>query len=294
MSMVKKLAAVAAATLMCNVAHAALVTQWEYYDEIGFADYEGDGIRVSGNSGEELGLPTTLRWGSGSRNSLTTHGNSTGVIDTFGIAPGAGLVHHNHVNPSDFTLQSVTLRNVLQLTPIAPNPPYNGAFTIEGPTLSFDLLFHESVNRPRSGVCSDGTSVFNPINIRGCRDFFVLANPEALTPIQFPFQDWLYTIAIIAPGVLPLRPQACDVVGLSPGCIGMMTRENGNTTFQPYFTIVAQPLLPIPLLQIAAASTFDSPTLLQQVDEPPPVALFGAALIAFVAIRVRRGRRRRE
>lgn len=279
-----------AGLLMCGVANAALVTHWEYYDEIGFSDWSGDGIQVSGNSGEELGLPTELRWGSGSRNSLTTDGNSSGIVTTFGIAPGAGMVHHNHVNPSDFSLDSAQLSNVIQLTPIAPNPPHDGSVTIEGPTLTFDLLFHESVNRPRSGVCADGTSVFNPLNIRGCRDFFVLSNPEALAPIQFPYQDWLYTIAIIAPGVLPLRPEACDAVELAPGCIGMMTRENGDTTLQPYFTILAQPLLPIGLLQISAASGFDSATLLQQIDEPTPLGLFATALLALVVLRRRKQR----
>lgn len=289
MKVLKQLGAIAVVALLCNTAQAALVTQWSYYDEIGFSEYTGNGIRVSGNSGEELGLPTTLRWGSGSRNSLTTAGSSTGTVNTFGMAPGAGMVHHNHVNPSDFSLEFAALRNVLHLTPIAPNPPFDGGFTIEGPTLTFELLFHESVNRPRSGVCADGTSIFNPLNIRGCRDFFVLANPESLAPIQFPFQDWLYTIAIIAPGVLPLRSQACNAVGLSAGCIGMMTRENGDTTLQPYFTILAQPL-PLTMLQISAASAFDSATLLQQVDEPAPYTLLGAGVLLLALMRRLRNR----
>ena len=270
-------AAAIAAFTWSGVASAALITQWQYYDEIGFSDYSGDGISVSGNSGDALNLPTTLRWGSGGRNSLIADGNSSGVVSTFGFAPGAGLLHHNQVNPSEFTLGAVTLRNVLQLTPIAPNPPFNGAFTLNGPTLEFDLLFHESPNRPASRVCADGTSIFDPLNIRGCRDIFALANPAELQPIQFAFDEWLYTIAIIAPGVVPLLPDACGAVGLAPGCLGMMTRENATTAFQPYFFISAQPALAIQ-------------ALLLQVSEPGALALFGAALFALACVR-RRERR---
>jgi hypothetical protein len=272
-------AAILAIGLGCvSAAHATLVTEWTYYDEIGFSDYSGSGITTSGYSGDLLGLPTTLQWGYGGRNSLTTHGNQTGTVSTFGTAPGAGLVSYNAVNPSSYSLESATLRNIITLTPTAPTPPFDGGFTLPGPTLEFDLLFSETENHPRSGICADGTSVFDHINVRGCRDIFALANPQALQPLQFAIDDFLYTIAIFAPGVGPLLPAACAAVGLDPGCIGLMTRENASTTFMPYFFIGAQPASQDMFLAAA------------QIAEPQTAGLLALALAAFgVAYRRRKG-----
>jgi hypothetical protein len=246
-------AALSLGALSIGTAHAVLITQWSYTNEAGFASFTpASEITASGSSGTILDLPSTLSWGTDNTSSLVANSPVNGVIETNGApAAGVSLTHNNFPIALGLSLETAVLRDVLQLTPLAPT----GGPTFEAPTLNFEILFAETENDPSNGVCADGSARAEAFNEGGCRDIFVLNNPDELTGGSFEFDGFLYTVIITAEGLGPLSDGACAAVGASAGCIGFLTMENQTNTLQPFFQIIAQ-----------------------QIPEPDMLALLGLGL----------------
>jgi len=249
-------------------ASAALITEWSYYNEAGFTAYAPNaGITATGNSGAELGLATTLSWGnpatSQGQSQLVSGGNVAGTATTNG-GPNAGvtLTHNNRTLWDGSTiLESATLQSRLWLTPTTP-----AGSTLPPREIFFDILFEETLNS--SNPCADGGANNTGVNINGCADIFVVANPASLVD-SFLIDDHLYTITIGAAGLGTLSNSACAVVGQDEGCVGFLTIEQQSNTLSPFFTITASAV---------------------QVPVPATAALFGIGLLALGGA-VRRRRR---
>lgn len=244
-------AALAISALSIGTAHAVLVTQWNYTNEAGFTDWAPDAtVTGSGDSGDILNLPTTLSWGTNNESSLVADSPTSGTVFTNGApADGVPLIHNNFPIALGISLESATLSSVLTLTPIAPNPPYDGSGPgLQAPTIEFDILFSETENNPASGICADGSQLSDPANAAGCQDIFVLSNPDSLgSSIPFTFDGIDYLITIGGEGLGPLSAEACAAAGASAGCIGFLTEENTDNIFQANFTITAQ-VIPEPAM----------------------------------------------
>lgn len=237
-------AALAVSALSIGTAHAVLVTQWDYTNEAGFSDWAPvPDVTASGDSGDLLNLPTTLSWGTNNESSLVADSPVSGTVDTNGApANGVPLIHNNFPIALGISLDSAVLSSVLTLVPIAPNPPFDGSDPpLQAPTIEFDILFAETENNPASGICADGSLLSDPANDAGCQDIFVLSNPDALgSSIPFSFDGVNYLITIGGEGLGALSDEACAAAGADDGCIGFLTEENTDNTFQANFTITAQ------------------------------------------------------
>lgn len=237
--MLKQLAAaLSLSVLSIGSAHAVLITEWSYTNEAGFSTWTPvPEVTGSGNSGDILNLPTTLSWGDGDSSSLVANSPVNGIIETNGApAPGVSLTHNNFSIPLGLSLETAVLRDVLRLTPLAPM----GGPSFDAPELSFEILFAETENDPSDGVCADGSARALAVNSAGCRDIFVLNNPDELLGGSFVLDDYLYTVIITVEGLGPLSDGACAAVGADAGCIGFLTMENQTNTLQPFFQIIAQ------------------------------------------------------
>lgn len=250
----QSLAALSLGASSIGAAHAVMITQWNYYNESGFSAYSG--ASASGNSGALLGLPTVLAWGSEAQNSsLVSAGNIAGIADTNGgFVPGVPLTHNNFPIPLDISLETATMRDALTLQPIAPDPPFGGGPALEAPTLEFEIRFIETENDPASGICADGSASADGINTGGCRDIFVLTNPEELQPVVLVIDDYQYTITIGAVGLVPLSAEACAAAGAAAGCIGFQTQEGVANTLAPFFQIAAIQIVEPSMLGLLAAA----------------------------------------
>lgn len=230
--------ALSVSALAIGTAYAQPITTWDYTNEAGFSAFAGTDVDASGSSGPLLNLPITLTWGATS--ALTVNSPVSGQVTTNGAAaPGTPLVHDNFPIPLGLSLTSATLDSILTLT------PSGGGTTITLPTLTFNILFEETPNNPPSGGCDGGGSPGDAENAEGCRDIFVLANPDAFQSIDFDFAGDTYRVQVTGEGLTPLPAEACAAVGAGPSCIGFLTPENQTSTFQPFFTITVS-LVPEP------------------------------------------------
>jgi hypothetical protein len=257
-----------------------MITQWDFYNEAGFTAYAPGGVNASDNSGTELGLDTTLSWGSpGHRSGATRRGNPTGeqsrlvsngnasgtAITNGGPSFGVTLTHHNFTVWDDGSiLESATLQSVLWLTPVDP-----AGDALDPLGVFFDIAFLETQNETDPGeFCDDGTPNGVGVNVNGCADIFVVTNPGVLET-NFELNGYLYTLNIGGVGLGPLSNSACASVGQADQCIGFLTVEQQTNVLNPFFTISASAV----------------PT---QVPVPATVMLFGIGLLALGAAHRRR------
>lgn len=231
--------ALSLSALTIGSAYAQPVLSWDYVNEAGFSGFApGSEVTSSGSSGTLLTLPTTLSWGPNNSSSLTAGSPVSGTIITgvneFGPpAPGVPLQHDNFPIQLGVSLDSATLSSLVTLTPTGGGP------TIELPTIDFEILFVETPNLGGAGgACLGGGISGDADNAAGCRDIFVLANPDAFNvPIGFSFDGFNYDVAITSQGLAALTPEACAALGQAAGCIGFLTPENQTSTFESFFQI---------------------------------------------------------
>lgn len=190
---------------------------------------------------------TTMNWGSGGVSGLDiTNPVGTTVVNTNGPAvPNVSITHRNQPI-SGSTLDEVTLRSTLTLTPFSP--PDTG---LPAASLDFLIDFQETPNG--ADPCANGGANGVGVNVNGCGDIFVIDQGA----LNFAFQYDLGTGAGLITyfisffeqtgGLNPLPVAACNAVGVSAPCLGFVTPESQNTTFNFAAVITTKPVeIPIP------------------------------------------------
>lgn len=258
-----KMKALAGAALVAGTfaapAH-AIVTAWEYQVDSAFSAWAATGggsINTSDPNANLGGLPTTLSWGiptTGGQSSLSVTGtvtNPPNLITNGAAVDGAVLTHDNQtIVGNGQYLDSATLISQLALFAL---PPGNDGSPEQllGPA-PFFIEFRET---PNSTPCAaDGATV--------CPDIFVLLNPGNL--VQEFFYDNAdgdglvkYTVTLILEGLETLSAAECQAAtGSTDPCVGLITEEFQENSFQTSFTITAE--------------------LPPEVPEPGTLALLGA------------------
>ena len=192
---------------------------------------------------------STMNWGTstGSGQSGLDIGNLPNtVVNTNGTAVANMSVTHRNQPITGTSLDKVTLRSTLVLTPL--NPPDTG---LPAASLDFLIDFFESPNG--ATTCADGGANGVGVNVNGCGDIFVLDQSS----LNFPFTYDLgqgqgaiqYFISFFEQtnGLQPLSAAACTSAGVAVGCLGFVTPEGEDTTFNYAALITTSPVeVPVP------------------------------------------------
>lgn len=203
----------------------------------------------------------SMSWGESDlsdRSGLTIANSPPGPLMTNGPLVANTSVTHNNQPINGNSLDLVSLRSTLTLTPLAPPGSQFGPVSID-----FLINFVETPNGDEP--CANGEANDQGVNIDGCGDIFVLDQ----TALNFPFLydldgggalpelEYFISFFELTNGLNPLSNDACAAAGAGPGCFGFITPEEAATTFQFAATITSEPI---------------------QVPAPATLALFGLAL----------------
>ncbi len=223
-----KTTVLACALTLPQLAHAGLVTQWEY-DIV--SEWTGATFEDSGD-GETSVTSSVLSWGAeGGSYSASPKNRSALVI---GNSPAAGdnlmtnsmayvltniITHFNNVLAGGtMSLETALLKTTLKLKPFLPVP---------GPALApkeldFTIRFTETPNQANCGFDSASN----------CDDIFVIEIGNLVN--SFTYDGFKYTTTIIetTASLTGLSPAACIKAGALPGCLGFKTIENAATDAQ--------------------------------------------------------------
>lgn len=207
----------------------------------------------------------SMRWGTGDsgQSGLDITNQPATQVTTNGPSVGnVGVTHiNNPINGS--SLDSVTLRSTLTLTPFLPA----SAEPSIGPnSLDFLIDFLETPNG--DDPCANGQPNDQGVNGDGCADIFVIDRNALNFPFFFdldgaggPLQNQEYFISFfeLTNGLNPLAEAACTAAGAANPCLGFLTPESATTPFQ-----------------FAAVITTEEVVI--DVPAPATLALFGIAM----------------
>lgn len=230
----------------------ALVAQWEYNVYSAWTDYLPDegGPGGFGPVGSDpnpnlLNLPTKVSWGDPSDvpgSNPTQTPSSLSVTGTVSSPPNAVLVTNGPavdgavVTHDNFTIKStgdsltdITLLAVLELFALPPGQD-GSPDVVLGPA-PFFVKFKETSNLALPCASDVGTD---------CADIFVLLNPGDLTQeFTLPGKEH-YKVTLLLEGLDNLTNVECAAAGVGPGCVGLITPENGSNDFQAKFLITGE------------------------------------------------------
>lgn len=192
---------------------------------------------------------TTMNWGTstGSGQSGLTIGNVPNTtVDTNGAAVANLNITHRNQPITGTSLDKVTLRSTLVLTPF--DPPAAGL-----PSASLDFLIDFLETDNGANPCANGGANGSGVNSNGCGDIFVIDQSS----LNFPFfydlgsgfgpQQYFISFFEQTGGLTPLSNAACTAAGADPGCLGFVTPEGANTTFNFAAVITTKPVqVPLP------------------------------------------------
>lgn len=240
--------AVAAAGFTSVNAHATvangIVDQWNVQVNGQFLC----GTAVATGPGPFTCAPTQMNWGTNGTSGLDiTNPAGPTLVDTNGAAVANIAVTHRNQPINAPSLDSVSLASTLTLTPFDPSGPGG----IGPATIDFLIDFEETSNG--ANPCGDGGANGSGPNSNGCGDIFVIDRGA----LNFAFQYDLgggqgpktYFISFFeqTAGLNPLPSQACISAGATPPCLGFVTPEGADTTFQFASVITTEPVsIPLP------------------------------------------------
>jgi len=189
----------------------------------------------------------TMSWGTGGISGLDiTNPVGATIVNTNGPSvPNVAVTHRNQPITGS-TLDEVTLRSTLTLTPFSP--PDTG---LPSAFVDFLIDFQETPNG--ADPCANGGVNGVGVNINGCGDIFVIDQGA----LNFAFQYDLgsgqglktYFISFFEQtgGLNPLPAAACTAVGVTSPCLGFVTPESQSTTFNFAAVITTSPVeIPVP------------------------------------------------
>lgn len=213
----------------------------------------------------------TMNWGTSTgsgQSGLDITNLAPASVNTNGAAvPNTSITHRNQPITGN-SLDKVTLRSTLTLTPFDPSAP--GL-----PSASLDFLIDFSETPNTANPCADGGANGVGVNSNGCADIFVIDKSSLNFPFFYdldgpggPLQNQQYFISFFeeTSGLNPLPPAACTSAGAASPCLGFRTPEEQNTTFRFAALITTQPVL---------------------VPEPGTLAILSIGLLALGAMRRR-------
>jgi hypothetical protein len=249
------------ALLSTSTIAGTLVTNWDFSTN---ATFLAATFTTDGTIGSETVSDYELSWGEtgcsfqtagcdrsaltiGGSASLTGGGPVTGNINTDtdgGFPVGVGEIgygvtfsHWNKpISASYDTLLTGRVSDTLTLTPLQPNPPFDGTVDVAAPTIIFDFRFAET---PNAGPCAGGTAP-------DCADLYGIVGFGSFNQ-SFVYDDITYFASIFVLGpqgapspVATLLDGECAALGLPNGCQGFRTAEGATTTAQFAFSIGAE------------------------------------------------------
>jgi hypothetical protein len=247
--------ALAAAGLAFASSASALVVNWTAAFDNGFLDDSsvtwgvGSITELIANTGGVGGFPAwqRLQWGPSGPSALVVDEGVIGGAPSVNVVTNGptvntvGITHENRVigctrgNPDGTTSPTGAiclnaLKDTLLLTELTLTAlDVDGMGTdveIDFPAIGIEIRFAETFNRTDNDDCGFPEALASG----GCRDIFVVLNPEVLV-IEIPLDvgdGETYFLEIGAIGLGLLSPEACARAGEAPGCIGLTTAEGGD------------------------------------------------------------------
>lgn len=223
-----KTTALACAMMLPQLAHAGLVTQWEYEiaSEWTGATYEASGLGTTSTTS------SVLSWGATGGSYDTAPKDRSALVISNSPAMGNDLVtnsmayvltnvitHFNNVLAGGtMSLETALLKTTLKLKPFLPVP----GPALPTKELDFTIRFTETANDANCGFDSDSN----------CDDIFVIEIGNLVN--SFTYDGFKYTTTIIetTASLTGLSPAACIEAGALPGCLGFKTIEKAATDAQ--------------------------------------------------------------
>jgi hypothetical protein len=279
--------AFAVTAIAAGSVNAAIITQWDVGVDASFIpatiiDSNGNtpgGVTVSNSN-------KTLRWGTSTGsgqsgldilNSPVNTTVNTGIDPV--VLPPVPDVALKHTNQpiTGTSLDKVTLSVALTLTPLIP--PLGA---LAPTTTTFLIDFLETPNG--ANPCANGEPNNTGVNSNGCGDIFVIGSNALNYSFSYDTdgaggddpQEYFLSFVEATSGLHSLSPAAClAATGSSAPCLGFITPEQANTTFQFGALITTKPVVIIP----------DQP----DVPEPDVLLLMGLGLAGLGGMR--RGRK---
>lgn len=271
-------------------ANAAIVTQWQVGVDAAFVpgsivDSDGDtpgGVTISNAN-------KTLRWGYGpnGQSGLDILNSPVNTVVNTSISPAlnppVGNVSLMHTNQpiNGNTLDKVSLAVQLTLTPLVPAL---GALPPEAMTFMIDFLETNNGADP----CANGEPNDQGVNSNGCGDIFVIGDNALNYSFQYdtdgaggdPELTYYVSFVEVTSGLNPLSSAACQAAtGSNSPCLGFITPEKANTTFQFGALITTERVVIDP---------DPDPDPDPEVPEPGVLLLMGAGLASLSGMRRRR------
>lgn len=263
---------VAAGCMMSAGANAVMISNWNFFNELGFQ--AGSATATAGTAGAltesgdssiatlgtlsgnydslitnaPVGAPSQLAWGvaldGGDPSSLTAYSAAGTLVTGGGESASIELVHENNIlSASSVTLTGATLLDHLLLTPTVPV----GA-PEEAQELAFNFNFIETINAGNTGVCDQSIQESSV----PCDDLFIANLPDGamLGPVSddelsfyvnfmYPgddYSDYKYTITTRLTGLTVLQDAPC----IDVACVGFVTQEDNQNVMTAFLSIDAE------------------------------------------------------
>ena len=226
--------AFAVAALAGTTANAGIINSWTVGVDAAFVP----GSIVASGSGS-IAVSNSNRTGNNGQSGLdiTNSPVNTSVNTGIGVTlPPVANVSVTHTNQpiTGTSLDKVTLRMSLTLTPL--DPPLG---SLPATTQDFLIDFLETDNG--ASTCANGGANNTGVNAQGCGDIFVIGNNSLNYSFFYdtdgaggdPAQEYFISFVELTSGLNSLPTAAClSATGSSAPCLGFVTPEKANTTFQ--------------------------------------------------------------